>query len=468
MIAPKAAHPGIVNAMREAELELIELHRRLVRVPSVNRGDGAAGVEREVARVAAEYLAGAGVVARIAEDPAQGRSNLLAEIRGESAKAGRTLLLMSHSDVVPAGEPSAWRFPPFSAEMADGRIWGRGAYDCKMLAACELFVMAMLARQGLPETGRLRLAIGADEEAGGRWGFGWLAENEPDFLRTDLAINEGGGSYLGRAATGERLFTVGCGEKGRYEITLTVRGRGAHASVPWGKVNPITAISALAVALGAWEGEASTAGPIFEKLRGWLGLAGGISASNLNETLEAAERFSKSFPLALRAQSRMTIVPTIFRGGEKSNAVPAQAELRCDARTLPGQSRGDLENALKHILSDFPEVEWRIEETAAPSVSPLAPEIEQIMIRALESTFRNERWDESPCRVVPAWCTGFTDSRFARTLGTPTYGFQVVEPRANPDRLPIHCIDESIEAGMLLPCAEVLAHIAMDFLGGAA
>ena len=73
---------------------------------------------------------------------------------------------------------------------------------------------------------------------------------------------------------------------------------------------------------------------------------------------------------------------------------------------------------------------------------------------------------EETVRVLPAWCTGFTDSRFVRGLGTPTFGFQLVEPSADAERLSIHCIDESIEAGMLLPCSLALAHLALDFCYG--
>lgn len=442
--------------------ELLELHRRLVQVPSVNWGNGSSAREDEVAAVAGAYLKPFGVEGRVASG-APGRGNFLARLNARSHDTGKTILFMSHSDVVPAGDESAWRFPPFSARVADGRIWGRGSNDCKMLVAAELFAIASLAKLGLPAEGEVRIAIGADEEAGGRWGFGWLAENEPEFLRADLAVNEGGGSYRGDSAAGERLFTIGSGEKGRYEITFTAKGPGTHASIPWGRPNPLARLGELAAALAAWEGAPALVSPVLQGLRGQLGLGGELSLANLTETIEAARRFSNSFCNSLLAQSRMTIVPTMIAAGEKSNAVPARAELQCDARILPGGSRAELESAVRAVLTQFPEVEYKIEETAAPSVSEFSSRWCELFERAISRTLDAG----APCRALPTWCTGFTDSRFVRPFGTPTFGFHLVEPGADPDRLSIHCIDESIEVTMLLPCAQALAHLALDFCSAA-
>jgi len=469
--------------MSTREDELIALHRALVQVPSINWGDESSAREIEVARVAGDYLNEHGVDSRTVES-APGRGNLLAELHsGAGGSNGPSLLLMGHSDVVPVGEESLWRFPPFSAEIADGRIWGRGANDCKMLVACELFAMASLARIGAPFAGELRLALGADEEAGGRWGFGWLAQNEAEFMRATLAVNEGGGAYLGRGNAGESYFLLGAGEKGRYELTFRAAGPGTHASVPWGRVNPVETIGKVLEALAAWNAPEIDQVPIVEALRGILGGGGlgfqGHSLENQEVTslVPVAGSFSKAFRNSFLAQTRMTIVPTLIAAGEKTNAVPTGAELRCDARILPGQTRGELEEAIGKIVAPIDAgdgagnegLTWDLQETAAPSVSPYSPEIESLFKGALEQTFGSEV-GQSNTRIgeialLPSWCTGFTDSRFARDVGTPTYGFQVVEPGANPNRLGIHCVDESIEVGMLLPCARALGHLAIEFLG---
>ncbi len=469
--ASSSLHAELHEAMTLAESELIALHRRIVQVPSVNFGDGSSAKEDAVAAVMGDYLNGHGISARTAQG-APGRANLLARIPAKSAAKtgdGKTLLLMSHSDVVPVGDESAWRFPPFSAEIADGRIYGRGSNDCKMLVAAELFAVATLARLGLPKRGEIRLAVGADEEAGGKWGFGWLAANEPDFLKADMAINEGGGAFFGRSSAGNPLFLVGCGEKGRYEVTFTAKGPGTHASVPWGKINPLLTIARLAERIAQWQSRPEPVSPIFRQIRRWMELSGETREENLAETIATAERrYSASFRNSLMAQSRLSIVPTLVAGGDKTNVVPSRVALKCDARLLPGQTRADLEKAIDEILSvlnpsETSNLKFEISETAQSSVSPFPAEIEKLFKRALDAAFQ----PPAPVEVLPTWCTGFTDSRFVRPLGSPTYGFQVIEPRADPDRLSIHCIDESIEVGMLLPCALALGHLALDFCGGA-
>jgi carboxypeptidase PM20D1 len=161
-------------------------------------------------------------------------------------------------------------------------------------------------------------------------------------------------------------------------------------------------------------------------------------------------------------------VPTLLAAGDKTNAVPTRATLKCDARILPGQSLEDLERVVRALLADFPEIECSIQETAAPSVSYFSGQVRLLFEAALARTFSDAHNGPAPrARAVPTWCTGFTDSRFVRRLGTPVFGFQLIEPGADADRLSIHCVDESIEVGMLLPCAQALAHLALEFCDGA-
>lgn len=453
--------------MMEREEELFELHKKLVEIPSVNHGDGSSARETEVATCLAAYLEREGIDLRVVES-APGRGNLLAKWRAPQAgtPSGNRLLLMSHADVVPAGDEAKWRHPPFSATRADGRIWGRGTNDCKMLVACEAFAMASIVRSGELAAGEIRLAVGADEEAGGMLGFGWLAEHEADFLRADLAINEGGGGYLTREQDGREVFLLGAGEKGRYEVIFTAEGPGTHASTPWGRMNPAVRIAELATTISAWGSLPAPGAPILAGFRETAGLKGPSTLENLGETLEAGRKLSKSFYNSLMAQTRITLVPTVIRSGEKSNAVPTRAELRCDGRLLPGQKVRELEQAVRELLKGFPDIEFRIEETAGSSVSELPEALAGLFERAAGRALHRDGGlisDGERPRILPTWCTGFTDSRFVRNLGTPTYGFQLIAPEADPDRLGIHCIDESIDERMLMPCALSLAHLALDF-----
>ena len=446
------------DSLGEHEDELIELHRALVRIPTVNRGDGGSADETRLAEYALEYLKRAQVSARV-EEGAPGRGNLLAETGPK--KAGlRAMLWMSHSDVVPVGDESAWRHPPFSADLAEGRIWGRGSNDCKMLVACQLFVMARLARLGLPRRGQLRLAVGADEEVGGRWGFGWLLEAQREFLKADLAICEGGGGCLGRFEDGIPTVSVGSGEKGRYDVIFRVRGEGGHASTPWGKKNPLLILSEVITRLSAWQPQPQPASPIFAHLGKWAGLEEAVCDGNLEEAIARVAVQAPTLVNSLKGQSRMTITPTVLHAGDKANAIPTEAELACDARLLPGQRKADLEEAIARILEGLEGIEVTVRETSEPSVSPVDPALEGMFERAATMAVG------SPVKVAPVWCVGATDAHYVRSAGTPVYGFQLVHPDADAKRLGIHCINESIETSMLLPCARALAHLALEFLEG--
>lgn len=446
------------RAMASQAGELTKLHQSLVAIPTVNAGDGSSANESALAEVAAQYLSGAGIGSRIVEGQ-PGRGNLLTSLAGSDSANGPSMLWMSHSDVVPPGDESLWKYPPFSAQLAEGRIWGRGANDCKMLVACQLFAISILAREGLLQHGELRLAIGADEEAGGRWGFGWLSENEADFLRTDLAICEGGGSALCGLPGETPMIAVDCGEKGRYEITIEIQGPGGHACVPWRTVNPLTTIGELIARIQAWQPEVATDAPIIAALAHWLEIPQAPSPEQLDAALERLTNSGgRSLAFSLRAQSRMTLTPTKTRGSEQSNAIPSLATLVCDSRTLPGQGRKELEKILKTICKGIEGLRIKIHEHNPSSASPLDPaRLEQF---SKSATFALGQEAEA----VPYWCPGATDAHWVRSLGTPVYGFQLITPRADPDRLGIHCVDESIEEQMLLPCALSLGHLALSEL----
>ena len=158
-----------VNEMRD---EIVSLEQDLVRIPTVNTGAMPTGNETEACRYIEKWLAEDGIASETIES-APDRGNLIARLEGSSGKAG--LMFMSHLDVVPVEEEEKWRFPPFSATIADGRVFGRGASDCKALLTCQLIAMRLLKRNNIELKDSLILASCADEEHGGRYGFGWRA-----------------------------------------------------------------------------------------------------------------------------------------------------------------------------------------------------------------------------------------------------------------------------------------------------
>ena len=146
-----------VDEMRE---EIITLEQDLVRIPTVNTGFMPTGNETEACRYIEKWLANDGIESETIES-APDRGNLIARLEGSSGKAG--LMFMSHLDVVPVEEEEKWRFPRFSATVADGRVFGRGASDCKALLTCQLIAMRILKRNNIELKDNLILASCADE-----------------------------------------------------------------------------------------------------------------------------------------------------------------------------------------------------------------------------------------------------------------------------------------------------------------
>lgn len=162
-----------VDAARD---EIVALTQALVRVPSVNTGVMHTGDELPAIEILRDKLAEEGIESTIYES-ASNRANLVARLTGSGQ--AKSLMLMGHVDVVPVEDPAQWTYPPFSAEIADGRIWGRGAADMKGSVAASTMAMIILKRAGVQLRGDLVLAAGADEETGGEYGFDWLARHHP-------------------------------------------------------------------------------------------------------------------------------------------------------------------------------------------------------------------------------------------------------------------------------------------------
>ena len=184
--------------------------------------------------IAAEYLAavlqGEGIEPRVFEST-PGRASVIARLRGSGEAP--PLLLYSHTDVVPA-EPAYWTHPPFAGEIADGYVWGRGAVDMKNTVAQQLMVLLTLKRQGAPLRRDVIFAATADEEVGGRNGFGmsWLVLHHPDLLRAEFALSEVGGYNIEFA--GRRVYLIQVAEKGVCWVKVRAHGRPGHAAQPHG------------------------------------------------------------------------------------------------------------------------------------------------------------------------------------------------------------------------------------------
>ncbi len=314
--------------------------------------------------------------------------------------------------------------------------------------------MALLKRNGVRLGRGLRLVSGADEEHGGRWGFGWLAEKHPDTLKAEFAVNEGGGEpvEIGGAIT----YLLGTGEKGRLEIHIRFKGESAHASVPWqGKNSSYTLARALTTIEG-YEAELDASLPLFQHL-GTFGIETKPSKTNVEEVIAEANTRSRRLGTILRALSRMTLTPTMVTGGVKSNSVPESITLTCDVRTLPFQDEAYVRKQLDKVLAGIEGVEYDVDYMSVPNQSPFdSPHVKAIQRAMSLGVGRTDlRW-------VPAISTGFTDSRFTRGLGVPTYGFNATHPDDDPILNRAHGTDESVGIASLICATKAMVALAYE------
>ena len=433
--------------------ELVELHRSLVQIPSVNTGFMPTGNETDVCEFAKEWLDNFSIDSQILGMVPE-RGNLISRIPGSSGNGG--LLFMSHTDVVPVENESKWKFPPFSASVYRGRIYGRGSSDCKVLLASQMMAMRIIKQNSVQLRDSLILASGSDEEHGGTYGFKWLAENHPDLIYAPFAVNEGGGVPVN--AAGNLAYLLGVGEKGRLQIEITVRGSSSHASVPWQGDNALFTFNRVLAAIENYSANRDVSGPIFDHLSNFA-IEDKPTIENIDEIIQRVESSNPSLASILRASSRMTLTPTMVNGGIKSNSVPETISLTCDVRTLPNQDENYVRTQLDSILSGIDGVSYEIDYMAIPNSSifnsELTTQISQATSLVLESP--EIQW-------IPSLSTGFTDSRFTRPMGVVTYGFTGAHPEDDQSKNNMHGTDESVGIKSLVSGAKIMTALAYNLL----
>ena len=444
---------SLLDQVDEMRDEIVSLEQDMVRLPTVNTGVMPTGNETELCRYIEKWLAEDGIESETIES-APDRGNLIARLDGRSGKAG--LMFMSHLDVVPVEDEEKWRFPPFSATVADGRVFGRGSSDCKALLTCQLIAMRLLKRNNIELKDSLILASCADEEHGGRYGFGWMAEHHPEKLAAPYAVNEGGGVPI--QAAGALTYLLGIGEKGRLQLEIEVRGSSAHASTPWQGSNALFGLSEVVKRIEAYEAERDTSTSLFDHLSTFA-IEDKPSPENIDQIIADNEETQPRFASIMKALSRMTITPTMIQGGIKSNSVPESVKLTCDVRTLPHQDEAYVRQELGNILDGIPGVEIDIDYMSIPNASPFETEFAQrIQISTANALNRDDiQW-------VPSLSPGFTDSRFTRNLGTTTYGMVGSHPDDDPMISFIHGTNESVGIRSLISGSRIMLALAYDLL----
>ena len=420
----------------DATDELVGLQQEVVRIASVNTGAADSANEIELCRVLERRFAAEGIESTTLES-APGRGNFIASLPG--AGPGPRLMFMTHLDVVPVEDQTKWDYPPFGAEIHDGKIYGRGSDDNKCTVTSGTMAMFLLKRAGIAFDGELRFLAAADEESGGNYGIKWLAEHHPDQTRADYAINEGGGTPV-QTIDGGQVYLVSIGEKGRIEATFTLSGAGAHGARPWDADNPLYKMAQLLQRLRSYQdaAEIDLRVPVFDQLA-LFGIDDQPTAQNIDGLLNELEASHRSLARGLKGMSRMSISPTMTAAGSKSNSIPGEATLICDIRTLPHQDEQYVRRELDRIINGIDGVSYELDVWALSNASPADGPFVELLKQATETVL------DRHILMVPSITTGFTDSRCVRPLGTAVYGFQPLTPDSDTERAGVHGVNEAME-----------------------
>jgi acetylornithine deacetylase/succinyl-diaminopimelate desuccinylase-like protein len=437
--------------------EVTDLLQRLIRNGCVNDGTVESGHEARSVDLLRSELEGLSLDLESFE-PEPGRASLVARIEGTDPTAP-TLLLMGHTDVVPAN-PDGWRRDPFGAELVDGEVWGRGAVDMLNLTASMAVAVSRLARSGWKPRGTLVYLAVADEEALGTYGAEWLTTHASDAVRADYVITESGGIPM-PTAEGIKLPVI-VGEKGAYWCELIVRGTPGHASQPFRTDNALVTAAEVVRRLAEYRPEAQ----IHETWRRFI--EGMAFPHEMTAPLLDPARitdFCETLPLGLARQAHActhtTFAPTVAHGGTKTNVIPDRVTLEVDIRTLPGQTGEEVRRLLADVLGDLADrVEMRLvsddPSTSSPADTPLWQALERVTGRLHPGS-----------GLIPFLTVGATDARFFRRLGVPSYGFGLFSERLTFEQFStmFHGDDERVDLESLRLSTELWEELARELLG---
>ncbi len=341
------------------------------------------------------------------------------------SQGGRRLLFCGHSDVVPAGDPARWEFPPFSGDLVDGYVRGRGASDMKGGVAGILFVARLLADVREDLAGSLGLAIVDDEEAGGQFGARWVLEQ---------GLVEGDGCIIAEPS-GPMSPTIG--QKGSCWFEVTFTGSPAHGSLaPLAGDNAIVKAAAAVQHLQKLHQMLVTIPPdIAETVaisKAWLAET---RESGLGEILD-----------------HVSINVGIIRGGTKTNIVPDACTIEVDSRVPFGLTHHDVMAYVRRLLD---ELGYRYEvrplgfQGSANYTVPGDP-----VVQALLAGIRDVHGG-SPVGVLQ-WAS--SDARHFRMHGIPVLQYGPAELST------IHSFNERVKAADVVACAKVYAAAAVNYL----
>jgi acetylornithine deacetylase/succinyl-diaminopimelate desuccinylase-like protein len=410
--------------------EVLEICRDLIRIDTTNFGDESGPGERKAAEHVATLLDEAGIESELFESE-PGRTSLVARWGGT---AGEPLLLHGHLDVVPANEDD-WQVHPFSGEIQDGYLWGRGAVDMKDFDAILLSVVRARAAAGAVPDRPMVLAFTADEEAGGHKGAEHLVKKHPDLLADCTeAIGEVGG--FSTVVRGQRFYLIEAAEKGMAWMRLTAKGSAGHGSMRHPD-NAVTTLTQAVARIGTYQWPVRLT-PSMQVLLSAVGELAGVEA-----TPETAEELVEEFGTATRmlgAVIKHTTNPTMLNAGYKVNVVPGEATAHVDGRFLPGYEDEFFATLAELVGSDVT-VDFVSKQRG------LETSFDGELVDAITASILEEDPDS---RVAPYLMSGGTDAKHWDKLGIRCFGFAPLRLPADLDFTALfHGVDERVPVDAL-------------------
>ena len=413
----------------KAQAEAVKFLGELVKIDTSNPP----GNETRAAEYIKSVLAAEGISATIYES-APGRGNIVARLKGNGKK--KPLLLMGHLDVVGV-ERDKWTMNPFAAIIKDGYLYGRGSIDDKSMDAANLEVFLLLHRLKIPLDRDVILLAEAGEEGTTQFGIDFMVEKHWDEIACEYALNEGGNvpEENGRV----QYVAVSTTQKVPRGFSLVAQGTSGHGSAPR-MDNAIAHLATAVSRVAGWEAPMR----LNETTRRFFQLMAKISPPQKAklyaqvEDPEVQQRL-RAYEPSYYSMLRTSLVPTIIKGGFRSNVIPAEAEARFDVRALPDENMDALKAALTTLIND-PAIKIVDAENAnqRPATPPSGLDTEgfHALEHAQQKVFPG-------VLTIPIMQVGATDSAQLRARGVQAYDIGTLMSTEDIKR--VHGNDERVE-----------------------
>ncbi|MFD1037436.1 M20 family metallopeptidase [Virgibacillus byunsanensis] len=403
----------VTKAVENLKDDIVSFLQELIQIPSENpigRYEEVSdflenrllewGFEVEVIDVPEKEVSSAGLTTP--------RKNVIATIKGD--QEGRHIFFNAHTDTVPAGDPSYWSYPPFSGEIADGRVYGRGATDSKGRLTAYIMAVLALKRSNLSFHGKVSIVATCDEETGGVLGAGYVANNK--LVDGDMVIVEGYSNQIVRAMAGV------------LQLKIQTEGIPAHAGFKWKGLNAI------------------------EKM------------AKVIQGLTKLQQELKEETSSIRGMKYTTVNIGVIEGGTKINVVPGTSQIEVDFRIIPEHSLDEIYNrvlsTIEKLKNDDPEIKVKVERITSFETDPTVTKEDSPLITQIQNACKEVTGKSLP--VVGM--LGQSDARWFIQNGIPGINFG---PGTNDNNL--HGYDEFMDIDDLVQTTKILAVLIKNYVG---